>query len=206
MLRVILALLSVTTTASAAMPFDLPPPVLPAPTIPALRDFKIADRVLPSSFKIPPSANWSISLHSSELPLNAILGLIELFGSAERYRTALESTRVEVVRLSSAPPGAVYPDGYSESEPVKLVGWQADILRRTLTADSTYIWDTELTERPECIPTFEIRIRLHRGSTTLTAELSTSSRMIRILEGNTFISEQPLSERGFGRLLFLEPN
>lgn len=206
MLRVILALLCVTTIASAAMPFAVPSLAIPAPTIPEQRAFAGCAGVPSGRFNYRPIWYSPDSGLLESLPVQSIVGLIELFGSEERYRTALNASRVEVVRLAYAVPNAVNPGDYAESEPVKLVGWQAGILQRALTADSSYIWDTELTERSECIPTYEIRIRLQHGDKTLTAEFSLSSRMIRILEGNTFISEQPLSERGFGLLLFLEPS
>lgn len=152
--------------------------------------------------KLPPI--WSSCfIETLHIPVHSFAGLIDLFGSEERYRDAIDATRVDVVRITGRTLTAEAPGDYTEGEPVKLVGWQAAILQHTLIDDASYNWD--YAELPDCVPVYDLRIKLHRGKKSLVAELSLSAQTIRIVDGSTVVAEQPLSARGFGRLLFLEP-
>lgn len=205
MLRVILALLCVTTTASAAMPFELPPIAIPAPTISELRPLHYSrSGVAAQAFKYPSVVSYCLGgLLVEWAHPHAVMGLIDLFGTEARYRSALESTRVEVVRLSPRFLNADKPADYIEGESLTLHGWQAEILQRILTADSSYNWEP-VAELFESAPIYDLRIRLHHGDKTITADFSLSAQTICIHENYAVVAEQPLSERGFAMMLFLE--
>lgn len=203
MLRVMLALLIVTTTATAAMPFEVPALAIPAPQIPEWRPVP----------RVPPKEIQSLTfpsvllfhcggaLHFEFLHRPAI-GLIELFGSEERYRAALETTRVEVVRLALRSHSAEKPEDYREIEPLALDEAQTHTLRHALTADAAYVW-SDGDEILESFPVYDLRIRLWQGEKALTADFSLSAQTIRIIENYAIIAEQPLSEYGRALLEFL---
>lgn len=205
MLRVILALLSVTATASAAMPFEVPMVAIPTPAIyePGPIHYRPSN-VAPRSFTYPSVMTYCAGglIEIGPQP-HAVMGLIELFGSEARYRSALESTRVDVVRLTPRFTNSDRPKDYTEGEALALHGRQWEIIPRALTADSSYDWEpvADLFYSP---PVYDLRIRLHQGNKMLTADLSLSARTICIHENHAIIAEQPLSERGFGLLLFLD--
>lgn len=162
MLRLSLALLLVTTTASAAMPFDLPQVAVPAPTA---TEWPLT---IAAPFKSPPA---TLVLPQVWVPCGGVLlldylprtaiGLIELYGSEERFRTALQTTQIEVVHLSTRNAAAERPEDYVERDPVALDEVQMSLLKHALTADAAYDWYAE----PELgsAPWYDLRIRLRHG-------------------------------------------
>lgn len=203
MLRVILALLSVTTTATAAMPFEVPALAIPAPQVPEWRPIPRVPPKEIQSFTFPSILLFHCggALHFDLLHRPAI-GLIELFGSEERYRAALETSRVEVVRLALRSHSAENPEDYRELDPIPLDEAQTHTLQHALTADAAYVWNAG-DETLESFPVYDLRIRLWEGEKALTADLSLSDQTIRIIENYAIIAEQPLSEYGRALLEFL---
>ncbi|HEY1109830.1 MAG TPA: hypothetical protein VGE76_14375 [Opitutaceae bacterium] len=204
MLRLSLALLCVTTTASAAMPFELPPVTIPSPQI---VEWRLPPQGRPwnsmPTLWVPPLMLGFCGgvFYIDDLPCN-VLGLIELYGSEARYRTALETTHIEVVHLAPRFPDAKKPGDYLERDPVALDEVQINLLKHALTADAGYKWDLEQ-EIIELDPLYDLRIRLRHGEKTLTADLSLSARTIRVVDNNAIVAEQPLSEYGYALLTFL---
>ena len=139
---------------------------------------------------------------SPPLEIVEVLGLIDLFGSVDRYRAAVYSARVEVVRLAPRSALSLHPDEYREGEPIPLTAVDAEMLKRGLLADSSYDWSAK--ETCECIPRYEFRVRFLTGDSAVACDVSLSERTLRVVEGDREIAAALFSKTAKPILAILE--
>lgn len=172
---------------------------IPAPTIPELRFIRGKPWGMVNLIVPPPI----LGVCGGDLWVNfsprSVIGLIELFGSEERYRTALATSRVEIVYVLPRTRHPENPEDYKEYEVLPIDEVQAEIVRRTLTEDAAYDWEPKI-ELFNDFPVYDFRIRLYHGDKGLTVDLSLSARTVRVIENYAIIAEQPLSAYGFSLL------
>lgn len=187
------------------MPFDVPPLAIPAPSVPVSRipelDF-FASRQSGISCTTPSVLGVCGGVFYIGYFPRTALGLIELFGSEDRYRTALEATRVTVVHIRPRTHNIAAPEDYKEYDSLVLDEIESNIWRQAITADETYNWAPTPAEF-DSFPVYDLRIRLFRGEKVLTADLSRSARTFRVIENYAIIAEQPLSAYGYALLEIL---
>lgn len=172
------------------VPVPAPPPV--QIEIPPLR-------ASPTKLVHPPAATtW---MDSPPIPVVEILGLIDLFGSVDRFRTAVSADRITVTRLKPRDMFALAPADYIEGEPVILSPIEADKLQRTLVLDSSYVWTAE--ETCDCTPQYEYRVRFFAGDAAVTCDISLSEKTLRVIDGAQEIAAAPFSPRSQAILTLL---
>jgi hypothetical protein len=117
-------------------------------------------------------------------------GLIDLFGSAENYGSAVSADRVEIIVLKGRIKGSADVSSYDEVAGFTLSDEDAATLRATLTCDATYDWREEFLDDPDEAPTYSFRVKLRSAKQEVVVDLSMSRGIARVAQNGREVAKQ----------------
>ena len=146
--------------------FEFPPIPLPPLVAPKPLEAYLPPHPPPPSLSLPPlHFRWfGCGAGMLEPAETVACGLIELFGTAEHFATALAARRVEITQ--PLPPGGAARRAGQETPSLTLPPADAALLRDWLTSDASYVWGEDFVELPECLD--GARITFHHAGKVAT--------------------------------------
>jgi hypothetical protein len=132
---------------ACAVVAEIPPVPLPSIAAPKPVEAYLRPLLPPPSVRRPPDVSIAFTCGGGfAVGESVALGLIELFGSAPYFATAVAARRVDVAELR--PRTDSFQPAVQKTGATKLPVAEAALLHDWLTTDASYLWGEELIERP----------------------------------------------------------